>query len=109
MTQRQLHYQSPPQHGVTAHKAGNLEPTAQPAGSSTGWRVSFPGIPSGRNLSQVALLLSASSRQLVQCLSLLCSVAYLRILLAMFTAYSGTGVAGVGGGEVGCGSESGQF
>ena len=28
---------------VTAHKAGNLEHGAQPAGSSTGWRVSLPG------------------------------------------------------------------
>lgn len=35
MPQRELHYQS-------LHKAGNLEPTAQHTGSSTGWRVSFP-------------------------------------------------------------------
>jgi hypothetical protein len=29
--------------GDSLPKAGNLEHTAQPAGSSTGWRVSFPG------------------------------------------------------------------
>ena len=39
---------------VTAHKAGNLEHTAQPAGSSTGWRVSFPGASVGLSLFQAA-------------------------------------------------------
>jgi hypothetical protein len=50
---------------VPTYKAGNLELITQPAGSLTGWRVSFPGSSVGLNLFQAALLLSASSRQLV--------------------------------------------
>lgn len=48
---------------VTGHKAGNLESTKQPAGSSSVWRVSFLGAFVDSNLLQGALLVSASSRQ----------------------------------------------
>lgn len=37
---------------VTAHKPGNLEHTAQPSDSSTGWRMFFPS-DSDLNLSHV--------------------------------------------------------
>ena len=43
---------------VTAHIAGNLEHAAQPAGSSTSWRVSFPSDKAGVNLFQAAGLVS---------------------------------------------------
>lgn len=52
------------QAGVAVHKAGNQEPSAQPIGSSTSWRVSFPGDP-GLNLFRVTRLVSASSRKQV--------------------------------------------
>jgi hypothetical protein len=39
---------------VTVHKAGNLEHSALPAGSSTGWRESFPRASVGLNLFQYA-------------------------------------------------------
>lgn len=55
----------PPQHGQQLTRAGNVEPTAQPAGSSAGWRVSFSASSGGLSLFQVAQRLSASSRQLV--------------------------------------------
>jgi hypothetical protein len=63
LTQREQHHQGSPQHGVTAHSAGNLELTAQPAGRSTGWRLSLPN-DSGLNLFQVcsqSLLCSSAS------------------------------------------------
>lgn len=41
---------------VTAHKAGNHEYTAQPAGSSVDWRVLFPGACTGLNLFWVWLV-----------------------------------------------------
>jgi hypothetical protein len=65
MTQRQLHHRSPAPARMTAHKAGNLEHTAQPAGHSTGWRVALPGPLLVSASSKVAQLVSASSRQLV--------------------------------------------
>lgn len=64
MTQRQLHQQSPPQRGWTAHKAGYLKHTAQPAGSSPAWRVSFAGDSVDLSLFQVSQLISASFRLL---------------------------------------------
>lgn len=36
MTQRQLNHEIPPQHGWQLTKYGNLEHTAEPAGSSLG-------------------------------------------------------------------------
>ena len=42
---------------VTAHKAGSLEHAAQSADSSTGWRVTFPGVSVDMSLFQVAGLL----------------------------------------------------
>ena len=42
--------------GYTAHKAGNLKLFPLPAGSSAGWRISFPGASVGLNLSKAALL-----------------------------------------------------
>lgn len=59
MTVRQPHHQNPSMYAGL--KAGNLECTAQPAGSSTGRRVSFRGASVGLN----TLLLSASAKQLV--------------------------------------------
>lgn len=43
---------------VTAHRALNLEHTAQPTGIPTGWRVSFPGASGAWNLFQAAGLVS---------------------------------------------------
>ena len=62
ITQSQLHHQPHPSMGNT--KLRNLEHTAQPAGTSTIWRMSSPS-DSSLNLFQAAQLLSASSRQLV--------------------------------------------
>lgn len=45
----QLHRQRPLQNGWQVMKAGNLEHMAQPAGSSTRRRVSFPGASAGQN------------------------------------------------------------
>lgn len=39
MTQRQLHHQSPPQHGRQLTKPEKLEHTAQPAGGAVDWSV----------------------------------------------------------------------
>lgn len=75
----------------TAHKAGNLEHTAQPAGSST-------GCDSNLNFFYVACLVSASSRQLLSewflaffsSESLLCHLAYVvREGLSVFIVYCG--------------------
>lgn len=46
----QLHRQRPLQNGRQVMKAGNLEHTPQPVGSSTRRRVSFPGASAGLNL-----------------------------------------------------------
>lgn len=62
MTQRQLHQQTPPPHGRQFTKSGNLENTAQPVGSSTCWKVSFPDGSVGPNLFQAALLFSVSPK-----------------------------------------------
>lgn len=62
MTQRQLYHQSLVAAQVTAHKAGNLERTAQAAGGSAGWRVSFPGASVGLNLFRAGCLVSAFSQ-----------------------------------------------
>lgn len=90
MTQRQLLHQSPPLHGCQSRKARNLELTAQPLGSSSCQRVSFPSNSVVPNFFQVAWLFSASSGQLVWSQSLLCRWA-LRFWegLAAFIAYSG--------------------
>lgn len=58
MTQRELHHRCPSQHGFT--KAGNLEQTA---GSSTGYRVSFPRDLVDLNLFQATGLSAESSLQ----------------------------------------------
>lgn len=52
MTQIQLHYPDPPQRGRQLTQLGIT------AGSSAGWRASFPS-DSGLNLFQAALLVSA--------------------------------------------------
>ena len=70
VTQRQLHHQSPPPGLVTAHKAGTLEQAAQLAGSSSSWRVSFPGASGALNLFQEVWMIYASSRLLVRSQSL---------------------------------------
>lgn len=57
MTQRQL---TPV--WVTAHKARGLEYAKQPAGSSAGWRVSFPHTLVGLNLFWAAWLVSDPSQ-----------------------------------------------
>lgn len=49
---------------VAAHRAGTLELTAQPGGSSTGWRVSIPSDSVGLTSSE-QLHWFVSSRQLV--------------------------------------------
>lgn len=59
MTQSQLHYQSTLQHRLYLAKAENLEHTAQPKGSSTGWRVSFLGGSVNLILFQESSLLPA--------------------------------------------------
>lgn len=59
MTERQLHHHQSPA-WMTAHKAGNLEHTAQPVGSPIGWRVYFPGGSVGLNLFQAAQLVFIS-------------------------------------------------
>lgn len=41
---------------MTAHKAGDLEHTAQPADKSTGWKVFLPSGSVGLSLSQAAQL-----------------------------------------------------
>ena len=83
MTQRQQYHQSPSQHGQQLTKAGkDLEDTAQPAGSSTGWRVALPSDLVGLNLLQVSRLISASSRQLVWSQSRLCSLACFTVTLS---------------------------
>ena len=69
---------------MTAHKAGDLEHIAQPAGSSAGWTVSFPGAKVALNFSQAAWLVSASSRQLVWSQSLLCGLSCLSIFFAAY-------------------------
>lgn len=61
---RQLHHQSLPKHGWCAHRTRNLGHTIQPAGNSSGWKVSCPGAFVELNLFQVGLLVSDSSRQL---------------------------------------------
>lgn len=52
MIQRQLYHQV----HVTAHKGWNLEHIAQPAGSSSCWRVTFPGGSAGLCFFQAAYL-----------------------------------------------------
>ena len=64
-TQRQPYHQSPPHLGDSLPELGNLEHTAQSAGSSIGWRMSFPSDSVGLNLFQAVPLTSASSRKLV--------------------------------------------
>jgi hypothetical protein len=58
MTQRQLHHHGPPQHGSQL-RTGNLEVIVQPAGSSTGWRVTLSGL----HLFQAAQLFSRKLRK----------------------------------------------
>lgn len=65
VTQRQLHYQSPPQQWRQLTKAGNLEHTVYPAGSSSDWRVSIPSDSVGLNLLQTTELVYASSSQIL--------------------------------------------
>lgn len=43
---------------VTAHKAGNLEPTTQSAGSPTGWRMSCPDVSVDESVLWAAGLVS---------------------------------------------------
>jgi hypothetical protein len=62
MTQRQLHHQSPSQHGLQLTNAGDLEHIAQPVGSSIVLRVSFVIHSIGLNLLQAAQLVSDSFR-----------------------------------------------
>lgn len=68
---------------VTAH--GSWKPgrhcTVQPAGSLAGWKVSFPGGSAGLTLVQIALLVSASSRLLINLEPLLSQSIYLRLSL----------------------------
>lgn len=59
---------------VTAHRAVNLEHTAQSAGWSAGWRVSSPG---------------ASSRQFYWCLLLQGSLSGLRVFFAVWLVWEG--------------------
>ena len=61
---------------------GNLKHTAQPAGSSTGWRMSFPGASVDLKINQASCLVSASSRKLGWSQRLPCSSAWLRVSLA---------------------------
>jgi len=58
MTQRQLHHWGSSQHGWQLIKIGNQEPTVQPAGSPTVWRVSCPGGSVDQNLFEAAALVS---------------------------------------------------
>ena len=57
-----LHHQNLPQHEWQVMKAGNLEPSTQPADNSTGWQVFFPGRSVGlvwvslRNLGETGTL-----------------------------------------------------
>jgi hypothetical protein len=60
MTQR-----GPLQHKWQLVKSGNLEHTAQTTGSSTDWRVSSQGASVNLKLFQVAVMVSASSQQLL--------------------------------------------
>lgn len=60
MTQRQLYSQK---HNQAARQSWEPEHIAQPAGSSTGWRVSFPDASFGLSLFQIAQLALVSSRQ----------------------------------------------
>jgi len=62
---------------VTAHKAGNLEPTTQSAGSPTGWRMSCPDVSVDESVFWAADLVSVFSLQLGLSQSHLCSLALL--------------------------------
>lgn len=62
---------------MTVYKAGNLEHTAQPSGSSKGWTVSFPNAFVVLNFFQAAQLDFVSSRQLVCSESFLHSPAFI--------------------------------
>lgn len=61
MTQRQLYHWSLPQHGQPLTKLGNIygKHITQPAGSSTGLCVSFPGASVALYLFQMGWLVSA--------------------------------------------------
>lgn len=74
--QGQLYHQSPPQH---EWQFRNLQHTAQPAGSSTGRRLFFPGTSVGLRLFQAFGLVFASSRWLSWSLLLLGARACLRV------------------------------
>lgn len=86
---RLLHHQSPPQHGWYHAKARNLEPTTQPADSSTSWRVAFScgflvWVSSTQLSSSFFLavqLVSASSCYLALSKSLPCNLPCLRATL----------------------------
>lgn len=54
MIQRQLHHRSPPQYGGQLTKAGKLEYTAQPSGSSADCWASSPSNSVGLNHFQTA-------------------------------------------------------
>lgn len=56
---------------MRTHKTGNLEHLAQPAGSSAGWTLPFPGASIGLNLFLAAPLVPASPSQLSLSRSLL--------------------------------------
>lgn len=81
----------------SSQKSGILEHTAQPAGGSTDCRVPFSDASVSLNLFQVALLLSASSRQLVWSQNLplqlfswvFLAAQFLVRGLSVFIAYSG--------------------
>lgn len=57
---------------VGTHKTGNLEHLAQPAGSSAGWTLPFPGASIVLNLFLAAPLVSASPSLLGLSRSLVC-------------------------------------
>jgi hypothetical protein len=60
MTQRQLHFQSPPS---ISDSSQSWEPGAHCTGRSAGWSLAFPGASVALNLFEEAWLVSASSRQ----------------------------------------------
>ena len=63
MTQIQLHTKTHSIMGDIWRNLRHLEHTAQPTGSSTGWRVSFQGTSVGRNIFQASQLVYVSLRQ----------------------------------------------
>jgi hypothetical protein len=88
MTQKTAASSRPTPAWVTSHKAGILELIAQPAGSSTDWRLSFPGAPVVLNLFQASWLDFVPSRKLVWSWSLLSSSACLRAFCATWLGSS---------------------